>query len=417
MKYLRFFTAALIACLLLPSAYGQVVQDSVRLNVEKFSKALNNKDVELATQCLAPHFSLSVDTWPTSKKYLQRILELQGIESVELTDKAPQKQGDVTLFHVNFHLQNKPVQPSIIGVDASHRICFVDYFDRLYGVSRFRKSVLAGVIPFERQNEYIVLKLRINGRGRELKFLLDTGADGMAIRKELADSLGLKVSHAQSSNVVGGQVEVNISQGNTVHLSDTLLLENQNIALFQSTGSTDGIIGTNLLRKFITSVNFDKQEIELYTFGNHVYADKGYTFPISNPTALILVPSSLDLIGKGVITGRFIMDTGADYNLILFSTFVRKNRLLLTGFKPEGESTTVSMGRATPVFFGKAHEFKVGDQIVQRNTPITLQASSEGGETGSTMPDGSIGIHFFSKYNFTIDMVRKELHLVPRTNL
>lgn len=415
MKYLKIFTAALIVLLWLPSVYGQLVRDSIKLNVAKFSTALKNKNMELATQCLAPNFSLTVDTWPTTKKYIERILELQGIESVELTDKEPEKQGDAILLQVNFHLQNKKVEVSRIGFDSLYRILFVDYFDRLYGVSRYRKSILAGIIPFEQQhNEYIIVKIRLNENDRILSFLLDTGANGMAIKKELADSLGLKISHAQSTSVVGGEMEVNISQGNTVHLSDTLFLKNQNIAIFDSVGSADGIIGINLLRSYITSVDFDKQQIELYTFGKHEYQDKGFSFPISNPTGLILVPSSLNLTGKKVIEGRFIIDTGASYHLILFSKFVRQNRLLLSGFKPDGQATTVSMGHVTPVFFGKANEFKVGNQVVQKEMPISLQASSENGDTGSSMPDGSIGINFFSKYNFTIDMLRKELHLVPR---
>ena len=57
------------------------------------------------------------------------------------------------------------------------------------------------------------------------------------------------------------------------------------------------------------------------------------------------------------------MDTGANYYLIAFSRFVRQNRLLLSGFKPEGNGATVSLGHSTPVFYGHARSLKVGSVV------------------------------------------------------
>ena len=102
--------------------------------------------------------------------------------------------------------------------------------------------------------------------------------------------------------------------------------------------------------------------------------------------------------------------------MIAFSRFVRQNRLLLSGFKPEGSGATVSLGHSTPVFYGHARSLKVGS-VVSKNVPVTLQASTGGDSSNHTDVDGSIGIQFFSDFNFTIDLLRKVVHLSPRKKL
>jgi hypothetical protein len=97
-----------------------------------------------------------------------------------------------------------------------------------------------------------------------------------------------------------------------------------------------------------------------------------------------------------------------------FSPCVRKNRLLLSGFKPEGQSVTVSMGLSTPVYQGKAVEFGVGKTIKQSNMPVSLQASSPSSNDWKPHADGSVGIRMISQYNFTINLLEKEIHFSPR---
>lgn len=272
------------------------------------------------------------------------------------------------------------------------------------------------VIPFEEVDDYIVLTIRLNGDERPLSFLLDTGADGMAIRKTLADSLGLSIGRTQNADVVGGKIQVDISSGNTVHLSEELSLSNQNIAIFETISGFDGIIGLNLIYRYVTEVNFDEQKIYLYEHGSKLFDNKKeqMALEIKKLGPLLLVPAVVDLTGSKAITGNFIMDTGAHYHLILFSRFVRKNRLLLSGFKPEGQASTVSMGRSTPVFYGKAHTFKVGGEIILNQLPVVLQASTEKESPDEKAPDGSVGIQFFNRFNFTIDIPHGVIYLKLR---
>ncbi|MDR0422282.1 MAG: aspartyl protease family protein [Proteiniphilum sp.] len=275
--------------------------------------------------------------------------------------------------------------------------------------------VPAGILPFQQSAKGVALKIKLNDSDRPLTFLFDTGADGMAIRKALADSLRLPVSHAQEVNIVGGKKTISISTGNTVHLSDSLQLEGQHIAIFDRIADVDGIIGLNLLREYVVRFDFGNRQLQLYApEGYTPPADPATTLPVTLHGNLIYIAGLLDLTGKGSgVEGRFLLDTGANYHLIAFSDFVRRNRLLLSGFKPEGTGSTVSMGHATPVYHGKAHRFSVGDAAVSMDEmPVTLQASTGNPATpGEDLPDGSVGIRFLSRHNFTICLHCREVYI------
>ena len=280
----------------------------------------------------------------------------------------------------------------------------------------YAASELKAQIPFEFIDGSIILNIRINDNARPLKLLFDTGANGIAVDQHLADSLNLQSDFDKTTSVVGGSRRISISGNNTIHLADNLSLKNQNIAIFDNGSSRpgyDGIIGLNPAYYYIINVDFNKQIISFYSFGDYAFESEGELLDITVPGGIIVVPAKLDLIGKKTITGEFVFDTGANYHLIAFEQFVRKNRLLLSGFKPERESQTVSMGVSTPTYDGKAHSFSIGESITLEQMPVCLQASS-GRNTGeSKISDGSIGINLIKNFNFTIDLIRKKIHLKP----
>ncbi|MDR1743149.1 MAG: retropepsin-like domain-containing protein [Dysgonamonadaceae bacterium] len=274
-------------------------------------------------------------------------------------------------------------------------------------------EVPSAFIPFKLTEKGVILKIRLNDQPTILSFLLDTGADGMAIRKTLADSLQLKIGYAQDAYFVGGKKQIHISTGNKVRLSDSLSLTEQNIAIFDEISNVDGIIGLNLLKNYVTRFDFDTEELQLYQPDRFTPpSDTLASLPLTMHHNLILISAELNLTGKKAVKGDFLLDTGANYHLIAFTRFVRKNRLLLSGFKPEGMGSTVSMGHATPVYYGKASRFFIGANLFMDDMPVTLQASGSGSveNADENAPDGSIGILFFKRYNFTINLPKKEVY-------
>jgi predicted aspartyl protease len=351
--------------------------------------------------------------WPSAKRFLEPVLENSLIESIDFVE-TDTCYSDVGIVKVKIKTGNKPDAESVIAFDENYKIVWMDYLDRLYGMSRYNVSEQKAVIPFEFDGKSIIIPLRLNDSQTVFRFLLDTGADGMAIKKALADSLNLSITSSHTADVVGGQLRIDISSGNTVHLTDDFALKNQKIAVFEHIGhDLDGIIGLNIPVNYITSVDFDKQQLTLSTFGDYHYEGRGEVVKIAHKYNVMTIAGTLNVAGKEDVPGNFVFDSGANYDLIAFSGFVRKNRLLLTGFKPESQSATVSMGHSTPVFEGKAQRFAFSPQLVFTDMPVTLQASTSSNDDERT-PSGSIGINLIQKFNFTIDLLRKEIFLSPR---
>lgn len=412
MHYLKIIVCFLLFPLV---ANGKADADSIRLSMKYMEDGLRTKEMVVAQKSFSSDFSVHIYSLPFASGLLKQILGSVTFESVHPDWKRMRTEGDVTYVNARFVLAGGKEEESVVAFDRFGKILFVDYFDRLFGDSRYRKPALVAEVPFRVEQGSIILDARLNDSPRRMSFLLDTGADGMAIRRTLADSIGLQTGHSQEANVVGGRKTIEISSGNILYLSDSFAAEGQNIAIFDKVrNGVDGIIGLNLLRKYIAEVNFDKETVSFYTFGDYQFREKGRTVPVRVP-GLIILPSELNLTGDKAIPGRFIMDTGANYYLIAFSPFVRKNRLLLSGFKPEGSGTTVSLGHATPVYYGRAKMLKVGS-LTGKNVPVTLQASAGGDTTSNHNVDGSVGIQLFNRYNFTVDLLRKVVYLSPRSS-
>ncbi|MDR0414069.1 MAG: aspartyl protease family protein, partial [Prevotellaceae bacterium] len=234
-------------------------ESAVREVVRRLERGFRLGDMDTIRSCLAENFSLSVATWPAARRYMEPVLEkglVKGVSFVALTDTS---EGNRRLVRLKVEA-NGGVHETLAAVDGGHKIVFVDYFDRLYGHSRYDSSVCKVAVPFELQDDHIILSVRLNGSPVVLRLLFDTGADGMALRGGLADSLGLQVSHRQEANVVGGKVQVVVSAGNTVHLTDNFSLKSQSIALFPTIRhGLDGVIGLNLALGHVVGVNFDER--------------------------------------------------------------------------------------------------------------------------------------------------------------
>jgi len=287
----------------------------------------------------------------------------------------------------------------------------VEAMDKDYSIVPAQYAQLRARIPFENKMGSIILRVKINGFDRPLRLLFDTGADGMAISQSLADEIGLKVTRQNNASVVGGNVNIQVSDGNTVTL-DTLVLHQQGIAIFpQIRKQTDGIIGNSLTKHFIVEIDYDNNEMLLYDFGDHQLDKKAISVPFKMPTGLLILPGDLTI--KNTHTGNFVFDTGAAYSLICFRPFVRDNKLLVSGFKPEYMGSTSSLGMVSPTYTGRSDKFNLPHLSPLVHMPVTLMAGNGANEQWNPGFDGSIGTRLISRYNFTINLQKKEISFKP----
>ncbi|UKJ08569.1 retropepsin-like aspartic protease [Solitalea lacus] len=383
-----------------------VKSDSVFVKLQQAFKA---KSVVLLEPVLSTDFSVGVYNSPIAKSMLQNIVSSFAVDSIKL--KASEKVSGKNSMLLIVYPHGEPAITTRAWLDEGNKLLYVDLFDQLYGLNRYQVSTLQATIPIEVKDGSIFLIATINDSKKPLRFLFDTGADGMAMRKSTADSLGLIVAREQNTSVVGGSMKIQVSTGNTIHF-DKFAVNNQSVAIFESVREgTAGIIGITLAYQYIVKVDFDKMVMQLYKMGNYKEEDKsGTTLNIKNGKGILVLPLNLK-VGEKEVTGDFVFDTGAGYYVIGFGGFVKRNELLSSGFKPYFAATTVSMGVSSPTFTGNFEKMAVG-AIDLRNIPGTLKKYREGDEYAKT-EDGSFGVKTISRFNFTINLAEKTIHLTP----
>lgn len=403
----------LVALLLIACGLGGLSAQEPSGPVADLQTTFEKKDLPRILPDLSDRFAIAGHTGAAAERRLQQILDQYPIQKIILASAEETSAGK--LLNCRFEKSDGTAVDSKIVLDQSGKIRYVELFDRLYGMHRLPTSRLRATIPFENRDGAIFLTVRVNDFKRPLRLLFDTGANGMAIRRSLADSIGVKVSRSNEASVVGGNLSIEVADNNTV-LLDTLKLEKQSIGIFPMMNREgDGIIGNSLMRSFIVHIDYDKSELSLYDFGDHQYPENGHVVPFSMPDGLILLSATLFPTEQVSANGRFIFDTGAGYNLICFRPFVRKNNLLLGGFKAETQGVTNSLGMSSPTFIGKSIAFQVDGGETWKGMPVTLMGGNSANEKWNPGVDGSIGVRMLSRYNITINLATNELFFSPNS--
>ncbi len=380
--------------------------------IQGMTQAIQDKDASLLKPYLSPVFTVAGHHGEGANFRLNQIVSNYPLAVV--TALAEKKVSKGKIYDLEFLKQDGKVDKSQALVDPNGKLLYINLFDQLYGLKRHPQSALLAQIPFENHNGSIILTVQINALKRPIKLLFDTGADGMAVSQALADEIGLKISRENNASVVGGNKTIQVSDGNTV-LLDTLTLSGMGIAIFPEMGRdhAEGIIGNSLVRKFITHIDYDNNLLSLYSFGPHNYQGKGQLVPITMPSGVLLLPGQLDIVQGKSYAGNFVFDTGAAYDLICFRPFVRQNKLLVSGFKPEVQAATVSMGISSPTFLGQSYQFALSPLPAMAGLPVTLMGGSSANESWDPGADGSIGVRLLSRYNMTINLADSEVYFSP----
>lgn len=377
--------------------------------VAQLTEAFKNKSIESLKPLLAQRFSVGLYTGDNARKMMEAIIKNYPLDSIQ-TGALVNEKGKKAIT-LTWYSKDKDPQESRLWLNENNEWLYVDMFDKLYQLERHGTSRLIAEIPFENENGSIVLKATLNNSKKTLSFIFDTGADGMALSKKTAEELGIVSSRQQNASVVGGVKRVEISDSNTFHL-ENFEMKNQKIALFEDMGDKhDGIIGNVLARNHILKVDYDRNMIELHSFGDYQYEEEGTTIPILFPSGLPVIPINVKVSEKEV-PANFIFDTGAGYYLIAFGPFVKKNLLLTTGFVPWFTAATVSLGHSSTTFTGNFSQVNFGTLGI-KNFPGTLKAYVTGDENWNPDGDGSMGIKIISRFNFTLNLAEKIIHFTP----
>ena len=382
-------------------------QEQLRLLQETFTK----RDTAILNPILADNFAIAGQTGKNAAFCLQQFVQRYPAKQLNAIESQSKDNNKIAVL---FEDEKDNRDTAYIQLNEAGKIRYISLFDKLYGMQRKEKANLRATIPFENQHGSIILELKINAYEKPLRMLFDTGADGMAVSQELADAIGLQVTRENKASVVGGSQQIKVSDNNTIKIQ-ALELKDMGIAIFPNRNDdySDGILGNTLFRRYITEIDYDNNLLRLYDFGPLDHPKDAKVIDFTFPSGVAHFKGNLQVANEGNNEGEFIFDTGAAYSLICFRPFVKQHKLLVSGFKPESQGSTVSLGMASPTFTGYSKSFQLTGLPALENMLVTLMGGNNTNKNWDPGADGSIGVRLLSRYNIRINLAENEISLQP----
>ncbi|MFB6455955.1 aspartyl protease family protein [Chitinophaga sp. Hz27] len=267
----------------------------------------------------------------------------------------------------------------------------------------------------------VVIQAQLKGYPDTLQFILDTGSAGISLDTATCVHLGLKpIPTDKTVKGLAGTKQVSFVMDQSLLLPnlevDSLDFHVNDYELISQVYGLqiDGIIGYGLLSRYIVTVDYDTEEIGIYTQGKYNYPRGGQLLKPSL-TQIPLLASPVKN-GKCNTSNRFYFDTGAGMCLLLSNQFVndscvfsdKKRRKKMIQTEAQGLGGRMSMTLTT------ISEFRVGN-FAFRNVPTYLFDDIYN-VTSYPYLGGMIGNDLLRRFNLTLNYGTKEIYLLPNTH-
>lgn len=268
-------------------------------------------------------------------------------------------------------------------------------------------------IPFELNGNQVFLRVRVNG-SEPLWFGLDTGASGTVINTATAEALGLKMEGSGRTTGAGGQVQSSSVRGVRLDIGSARLesLDAMTLALTSIENAMghrmDGILGSEFFRRYVVELDYERLLIHLYEPAGFVYQGRGESLPLTFALNHPYVHAKVAMPGREPVEGKFVLDTGSNFPLILLDSFVREKRLaesltktLKVMGRGVGGEVSMPVGRTGRLMLGS---FSLEQPVT--SFPQTGWFAREGAA-------GNIGSAVLRRFKVTFDYSRSRMFLEP----
>src|SRR5690606_31621017 len=176
------------------------------------------------------------------------------------------------------------------------------------------------VIPVEYYNKGILIRM-VAGTGKDsLNFIFDTGATQTVIDSATAEKAGIIANQMAMVAGVTGMQKIPMTDSLALQTSDLKLPTHSAILVNLSQLSSrygkeiHGIIGYELLHRFIVRLDLDKRQIELYRSVADIPSSslgERLIFSFSNAIPIPQAECTIRLKSGRSIKARFLLDSGA----------------------------------------------------------------------------------------------------------
>ena len=267
-------------------------------------------------------------------------------------------------------------------------------------------------LPFELNAGHIHVKVRVDD-AEELTMAFDTGARANLIDQQVAERLGFEVSGKQTVEGASGVISIDLSKGHQISFGNTQF-QNEFFFLMDldrlsdEDHPIDGVIGGTILDQFITEINFEKSEIILYDRASfQAPADHEKQKFSLYPYGIPVLTATLKLKDNTLLTGPYLVDTGAALALSTNYPLVKKHRLSkklspnYSYISQNVNSESLDKVGRTPSFELLGREFK--------DFPLRM-SQDKGGVSGSSAVDGILGLELLKRFNLIFDFRSETLY-------
>jgi len=269
-------------------------------------------------------------------------------------------------------------------------------------------------IPFELVDNHVDLPVTINGKG-PFHFLFDTGGANL-IDTEAAKALGLGAAGNGAGNGVGSNSES--IQFGTVDRLDVggATLRKQGFVIVPvragfgvaSGQPVDGLIGFEVLARFITTFDYTNNRIVLQTRAA-VPPAKGTTIPFTFNGQHPNIACAID-----GFNGRCDVDTGSRIALSVLSPFLAAHPAIVPPNATALGANGFGVGGATMGRLGRATLSFGGFTLPNLVTDLSAQTR---GAFADPYTAGNIGAGVWRRFAVTFDYSAQTMTLVPNASL
>ncbi len=276
-------------------------------------------------------------------------------------------------------------------------------------------------IPFERQGNFIVVKVVFEGLF-PLRFILDTGAEHTILtKKEIPTLLGIPFE--RTINLMGTDMKtevvahiirkVKLQLPNVLFVKDLIVLDEDYFEFDKFAGlDVHGVLGAEAFRGYVLKFDFSKQIITLIDPSVFKPSDhRNYEeLPIQIVRTKPYLTTMAQINNESTAQLKLLLDTGAALSLLLHTYSTPE--LALPERVIKGNIGT-GLGGEIEGFVGRIKSLDIGkNRLIE---PISnfqeLNALSDSSYLNGR--NGLIGGEILSRFNFIIDFNNEKLFLQP----
>ena len=265
------------------------------------------------------------------------------------------------------------------------------FFCFIFAPQLFSQSIIPGLyisknankaeIPFDRQGNFIILKVLFNGI-LPLRFMFDTGAEHCILtKKEVASIFNITYDkqiiihgsdlHTEVKAYIARKVKLGLEGVDLI--KDILVLDEDYFKFDKFAGlEIQGIIGAETFRNYVVKLDYIKQIMTIYepsafTENEH----KGYqSLDIQILHNKPFIKTQAQIESDSIVNLKLLIDTGAGLAMLLYAHSTPGLNSPTTSIE---SNIGTGLGGDLTGFMGRIKKFNIGNQLsAKSNEQITL---------------------------------------------